>query len=619
MSKAKPPTVPEKSVKIDADALLAGNSQWDDDDNFQYEEIALEPEDDDDLLDPFSSLQLELSSPKSPNKTLAASTTSITHVRPSVVDDFIRNFLIKAGMKKTLESFNTEWYELQSKGRLPAELSAPVPDIYLRNEELDQQARNLREQVEKMREVANKAQATWDKFRKERDFHRMHHQRVIQEKNKLVDDIRRLRNHMRSYEPAIEELKRRHEAAIKEKMLIRLERDRLKARVKALEEQVLALTTAKTDEEDENNKKRSATRTVRKHAVFPPDDPAANPFLSLEFDAAQFEQFSTKKAFKGHVNSVSAVAFHPKKSIFATASDDETWRLWTFPDCELVMSGEGHTSWLSGIHFHPHGSHLATSSGDGTVKIWEFAQAKCTHTFAEHTQAVWGCEFHHAVNAASWQPFSANVCTASGDKTVSVWDGRTGLCVQTLYGHANSCNHLAVTNRGDIVISADADGVVKVWDIRMVAELGTIDVGQYPVNKLAVDRGGSRAIAACDDGTCKVLDMQNFQDLAGSIVAGSDRTRSASIHRQLVHWVLSDVDRAQLGDHANIPDLHHAIRIGGDDDVASVRHGEMVAGVGMSVQSLYAQASSAVPNGDRLVARRRAHIGGERLPACSIH
>ena len=40
------------------------------------------------------------------------------------------------------------------------------------------------------------------------------------------------------------------------------------------------------------------------------------------------------------MNSVSACAFHPKKPIFATASDDETWRLWTLPNCELVMSGK---------------------------------------------------------------------------------------------------------------------------------------------------------------------------------------------------------------------------------------------------------------------------------------
>eukprot|EP01040_Poterioochromonas_malhamensis_P010630 gene10630-11576_t len=515
----------------------------DDDENFKYEEIPVEPEDeedDDDLLNAFTSIQL--GKPKSPDGGAGSFTNSITQVRPSVVDDFIRNFLIKAGMKRTLDLFNTEWYELQSKGRLPAELANPIPDIYLRNEDLDQQTRQLREQVEKMRQVASKAQATWDKFRKERDYHRMHHQRVVQEKNKLIDDIRRLRNHMRSYEPAIEELKKRHEAAIKDKMLIRLERDRLKARVKALEEQVATLTNPAVPDENAG-KTRSATRSVRKHAVFPPDNPAANPFLSLDFDPALFDLYQARKTFKGHVNSVSSCAFHPKKSIFATASDDETWRLWTFPDCELVMSGEGHTSWLSGIHFHPHGSHLATSSGDGTVKIWEFAQAKCTHTFTDHTQAVWSCEFHYggdfvvsssmdhttriwdlisgkckqtlrghvdSVNAATWQPYTANVCTASGDKTVSVWDGRTGLCVQTLYGHSNSCNHLVVNNRGDTIVSADADGVVKVWDIRMVTELATIDVGQYPINKLALDRGGNRAIAASDDGSLKILDLKNF-------------------------------------------------------------------------------------------------------------
>ena len=60
------------------------------------------------------------------------------------------------------------------------------------------------------------------------------------------------------------------------------------------------------------------------------------------------------------------------------------------------------------------------------------------------------------------QPFSSNVCSASGDKTVSVWDARSGLCVQTLYGHANSVNHLAVSNRGDMIVSSDADGAVKV-------------------------------------------------------------------------------------------------------------------------------------------------------------
>ena len=525
----------------------------DEDDDFKYEVVddidEQEEEEDNDLADALQSLQVKQKGPNSSTFS-ADQTSSITHVRPAVVDDFIRNFLIKANMKRALESFNTEWYELQSKGKLPAELSSNVSDIYLRNEELDQQTRQLREQVDKMKVVANRAQATWDKFRKERDYHRMHHRRVVQEKNKLIDDLKRLRHHLKSYEPTIEELKRRHEVAMKEKMLIKLERDRLRTRVTALEEQVIAQNQPP---KEEVNSKRSATRTVRKQAIFPAEGSISNPYLDLDFDPANLENFSIKKAFRGHLNSISACAFHPKKPIFATASDDETWKLWTLNDAELVMSGEGHSGWLSGIDFHPHGSHLATSSGDGTVKIWEFAQARCSQTFSEHTQAVWGCEFHHAgdfvascsmdhtirvwdlisgkcrqtlrghvdsVNAIAWQPFTSNVCSVSGDKTVSVWDARTGLCVQTLYGHSNSCNHLAVTNQGNTIVSCDADGTVKAWDMRMVTELGSIETGRYPVNKVVVDRGGHRVSAACDDGSIKIIDLDNFSVI--STLTGHD-------------------------------------------------------------------------------------------------
>ena len=66
----------------------------------------------------------------------------------------------------------------------------------------------------------------------------MHHKRVVIEKNKLVTDLRRLQKHFDSYEPTLVELKRKYELAMKEKMLIRLERDRIKAKVQTLEDQV---------------------------------------------------------------------------------------------------------------------------------------------------------------------------------------------------------------------------------------------------------------------------------------------------------------------------------------------------------------------------------------------
>ena len=55
-----------------------------------------------------------------------------------------------------------------------------------------------------------------------------------QEKNRLLTDLRRLRDHYAKYEPTILELKRKFEAALREKMLLALERDRMRTKVRAL-------------------------------------------------------------------------------------------------------------------------------------------------------------------------------------------------------------------------------------------------------------------------------------------------------------------------------------------------------------------------------------------------
>ena len=55
----------------------------------------------------------------------------------------------------------------------------------------------------------------------------MHHKRVVQEKNKLVSDIKRLKKHYEHYEPTLKQLQHKYEVVMKEKMLVKLERDRL--------------------------------------------------------------------------------------------------------------------------------------------------------------------------------------------------------------------------------------------------------------------------------------------------------------------------------------------------------------------------------------------------------
>merc|ERR1711966_457683 len=103
------------------------------------------------------------------------------------------------------------------------------------------QLSHLRTEVEKARFVAEKAKGTWDKFRKERDFHRMHHRRVGQEKNRVIIDLKRLKRHYEQCEPTLTELRHKYEVAMKEKMLMRLERDRFSSKAESPQKQLTQL------------------------------------------------------------------------------------------------------------------------------------------------------------------------------------------------------------------------------------------------------------------------------------------------------------------------------------------------------------------------------------------
>ena len=62
------------------------------------------------------------------------------------------------------------------------------------------------------------------------------------------------------------------------------------------------------------------------------------------------------------------------------------------------------------------GDFVASCSMDHTAKLWDVERAKCRGTLRGHVDSI---------NAIIFQPFSNNICTCAGDKTVSP----TALCL----------------------------------------------------------------------------------------------------------------------------------------------------------------------------------------------
>jgi WD40 repeat protein len=67
---------------------------------------------------------------------------------------------------------------------------------------------------------------------------------------------------------------------------------------------------------------------------------------------------------------VFAVAFSPDGTLLATASGDNTARLWDPVTGECVRTLTGHPEPVFAVAFSPDGTLLATASGDKTTRLW---------------------------------------------------------------------------------------------------------------------------------------------------------------------------------------------------------------------------------------------------------
>ena len=218
------------------------------------------------------------------------------------------------------------------------------------------------------------------------------------------------------------------------------------------------------------------------------------------------------KTFTGHSEAVNSVAYSPDGRFLASVSNYDSIKIWDIengkeplnlannsslinlvaynPLAVIILDGivsplplqqqvELNLNKVLSVAYSPDGRYLA--SGGGTlltqgeeqgeeqsvdiIKIWDIERRKELFPITVNSR--------HIVNSVAYSPDGRYLASGSADKTIKIWDTKTGTELSTLTGHSEAVNSVAYSPDGRYLASASSDETIKIWDVKNNKELNT--------------------------------------------------------------------------------------------------------------------------------------------------
>lgn len=200
------------------------------------------------------------------------------------------------------------------------------------------------------------------------------------------------------------------------------------------------------------------------------------------------------KTLSGHTQRVNDVRFSADGRWIAAASQDRTITLWK-PDGTLQTTIRGHLNGINSVAFSPDSQTLVSAGMDDAIKLWSL-QGRLLANFKGQHERIWGVAF---------SPDGNTIATAGSDRTIKVWDLKGNL-LRTLTGHQDEVYGVAFSPDGRRIASASWDKTIRLWNLDGSLHK-TLQGHSDRVYKAVFSQDGQYLVSASRDQTVKLWSL----------------------------------------------------------------------------------------------------------------
>ena len=184
-------------------------------------------------------------------------------------------------------------------------------------------------------------------------------------------------------------------------------------------------------------------------------------------------------------------------------------RLASRPSGDTLFNFNQHTSGVTVVAWSPDGQHIATASADQTVKIWNALTGDLVCTYQNEDE----------VYALAWSPTSKLIASGGNDNTIHIWNASD--CTRSNYATYIQTGSVAITSvawspDGRFIASGgwgdNADNPAQVWNISTGKTLFTMPFTDV-VASIAWSSNSQKIAVGSWDGHAQIWNVQTQQQL----------------------------------------------------------------------------------------------------------